>query len=230
MQLPPKALLIVLLTLPVAGCYESTGCGSCGWLSLFEVEPNDLPHQANWLGDLYPEDALAIDGRITQFGPDLLDGFALRSGAPIHVQFALWADQPGADLDVCLYDPDLGQYIACWETSAHPETGAFTIWGAGKEVHLVVSSYLGDSSYRFEVQVYSACCPDGPAPAAIETDTLAGPHRLGTEERWARYAAQARAEAAAAPRSVVPGELIEIDLESGELRRRPLVLEPLGMR
>jgi len=224
MRQPLQVVLLALVAAPLApACYQVHS--GDGWQELYEVEPNDQPSQANWIGTLLPGDTLAVQGRIDELGPDLLDGFAMRSGAPIHVQFALWAAQPGADLDVCLYDPDLGEYIACWETSAQPETGAFTIYGAGKNVHLVVSSYLGDSAYRLEVRVYDTCCMDTLAPGDIVADGILAAHRAGTAARWARYGEQPALEPAQARRLVLPGEVLEIDLESGAILRQPALIE-----
>jgi hypothetical protein len=223
--LPPGllALLLIPASLALPGCDDD--CNACsGWTDAYEIEPNDLPAEANWLGTLYPGDALAIHGRITQLGPDLLDGFALRSGAPIYVEFALWADQPGADLDLCLYDPDTGQYIYCWETPAQPEVGNFTIFGAGKDVHLVVSSFLGDSDYRLEVAVYTPCCPPDEAQGLIQADGMPGPHREGTDALWSLYLPSGPTARGEPVRLVLPGELVEVDLASGELRREPLLL------
>jgi hypothetical protein len=232
MRIQPQALLLALAVAPLVGACDDDDCYDCsGWQDVYEVEPNDLPSQANWLGTLYPGDRIAIRGRISELGPDLLDGFALRSGTAIGVQFALWADVPGADLDLCLYDPDLGAYVACWETSAHPEAGGFSILGPGKDVHLVVSSFLGDSTYTLELWIYETCCGDGAAPeGGVLTDASAGPHRAGTEDRWAAYLAGEQAATEPEPRVLRPGHLIEIDLDSGAIRRRPLLLEELPLR
>src|SRR5204862_7646553 len=76
MRLPPEALLLAALV-PLAACYEDDDhCHDCGPPVFFEIEPNDVPAQANSLGTLYPGDWLAIEGRLSEFGPDLLDGFS----------------------------------------------------------------------------------------------------------------------------------------------------------
>jgi hypothetical protein len=228
MRLPPEALLLAALV-PLAACYEDDDhCHDCGPPVFLEIEPNDVPAQANSLGTLYPGDWLAIEGRLSEFGPDLLDGFTLRSGTAIQIQFALYEGASGADFDVCLYDPDTGQYVYCWETSAHPETGAFSILGPGKDVHLVLSPFLGDAPYRLELYVYDACCYDATQGITIEGDGERMPLRPFSSDRWARYAAASRAEEALA--RLLPGELIEIDPASGELTRTPLVLQPLLSR
>lgn len=216
-------ILLLAALAPLAACYDDDDdCYDCGPPVYLEIEPNDVPAQANFLGTLYPGDWLAIEGRLSEFGPDLLDGFSLRSGTAIHVQFALYEASSGADFDVCLYDPDSGQYVFCWETSSHPETGAFTIHGGGKDVHLVVSPFLGDASYRLEVFVYDACCPDQPQ-GALAGDGERIPLRPFSAERWARYAAAIEPQGPAG--RALPGMLIEVDLETGELRRTPLLVE-----
>lgn len=228
MRFPAEALLLAALV-PLAACYDDDDdCHDCGPPVFFEIEPNDVPAQANSLGTLYPGDWLAIEGRLSEFGPDLLDGFSLRSGTAIQIQFALYEGVSGADFDVCLYDPDTGQYVYCWETAAHPETGAFSIFGPGKDVHLVLSPFLGDAPYRLEIFVYDACCADESQGLVIEGDGERLPLRPFSSGRWARYAAASRTEEA--PALVLPGELIEFDPTSGELSRTPLVVQPLLSR
>ena len=222
-----KLLLLAALA-PLAACYDDDDdCYDCGPPVYLEIEPNDLPAQANFLGTLYPGDWIAIEGRLSEFGPDLLDGFSLRSGTAIHVQFALYEASSGADFDVCLYDPDTGQYVYCWETASHPESGAFTIHGGGKDVHLVLSPFQGDAPYRLEIFVYDACCSDQ-ALQMVEGDGERTPLRPFSAERWSRYAAPVAAETPLP--QFLPGELIEVDLETGALRRTPLLVQPLVSR
>jgi len=224
-----STILLLAALAPLAACYDDDDdCYDCGGPPVyFEIEPNNVPAQANFLGTLYPGDWLAVEGRLSEFLPDLLDGFALRSGTAIHVQFALYELSSGADFDVCLYDPDTGQYVFCWETDSHPETGAFTIHGGGKDVHLVLSPFLGDAQYRLEIFVYDACCSDE-AAQLVEGDGERMPLRPFSSERWSRYAAPVEPKAQL-PRSL-PGQLIEVDPETGELRRTPLLVQPLFPR
>jgi len=223
-------LLFAALAAPLAACYDDDDCYECDWLEFHEVEPNNLPEQANWIGTLYPGDLVAIEGRLSEFTPDLLDGFAMSSGDAIGIQFSLWESTSGADFDVGLYDPDTGQYIAWWETSNHPETGAFTIWGPGKDVHLVVSPFLGESAYRLEIYVYPACCPDGAAPGTVEADGAPTALRPFSPQRWTHYAAAEPLASASQIVPALPGELIEIDPRTGTVQRQPLLIRPLRLR
>jgi hypothetical protein len=145
---------LVLLALPftVLGCtYDEPECTTCGDPALYETEINDTAPQADWIGAVYPGDALSIRGHVTQFGPDLLDGFAFVTGAPLRIDLELWADVHGADLDLCVWDPVFGAYVACFETASHPESGQVVILEANKEFHLVVRSFHGDSAYWLDV-------------------------------------------------------------------------------
>jgi hypothetical protein len=225
---PRLEVLLLAALVPIAACYDDDDdCYDCGPPVYVEIEPNDLPAQANLLGTLYPGDWLAIEGRLSEID-DLLDGFSLRSGTAIQIQFALYEGVSGADFDVCLYDPDTGQYVFCWETSAHPEAGGFSILGPGKDVHLVLSPFLGDAPYRLELYVYDACCYDETKGIVLAGDGERAALRPFSAERWARYAAQIRPEEPVL--HTLPGTLIEIDPATGELRRSPLRVQPLPFR
>ena len=75
----PHRLAFVSLTLSLlgAGCVQDTSCDTCTSGAIYESEINDTALQANWIGAIYPGEQLLIDGHITQWGPDLFDGFAL---------------------------------------------------------------------------------------------------------------------------------------------------------
>jgi hypothetical protein len=144
---------IALLALPLAlaGCIDDDDCTTCESNVLYESEVNDSDAQADWIGVLYPGDALSIRGHMTQFGPDHFDGFAFVTGAPMQIDVALWADVPGVDLDLCVWDPVFSAFVTCFETAAHPEGGNFVVLEEGKEIHLVVRSFQGDSAYWLDV-------------------------------------------------------------------------------
>jgi hypothetical protein len=54
---------------------------------------------------------------------------------------------------VCLYDPQLAQTLACFATDLQPEQGGVDVDTAGLDFHLVVESFVGDSSYSLEIVV-----------------------------------------------------------------------------
>ena len=60
-----SALALAVLA---AGCTHSVECTDCGSDLIYESEINDSAPQANWMGLLYPGDALQIEGHITQWG------------------------------------------------------------------------------------------------------------------------------------------------------------------
>ncbi|HVS17413.1 MAG TPA: hypothetical protein VMT18_02350 [Planctomycetota bacterium] len=140
------------LPLALAGCSKHyTPCTTCDDTVVYETEINDTAAQADWMGLVYPGDMLSIRGHVTQFGPDQFDGFAFVTGAPLSIDLELWADVHGADLDLCVWDPVFGTYVACFETASHPESGQVVILEANKEFHLVVRSFHGDSAYWLDV-------------------------------------------------------------------------------
>lgn len=148
----PRRIACYALPLLLVGCYDDDyDCTPCDDNVVYESEVNDHAAVANWIGVLYPGDALSIRGHVTQFGPDLFDGFAFVTGAPMQIDVSLFADVVGADLDLCVWDPAFGQFVACFETAVDPESGSFVVLEANKEIHLVVRSFQGDSAYWLDV-------------------------------------------------------------------------------
>lgn len=165
------ALLALPLPLSLAGCMDEDDCTTCESNVLYESEVNDGAALADWIGVLNPGDALSIRGHITQNGPDLFDGFAFVTGTAMQIDVALWADVPGVDLDLCVWDPVFGAFVTCFETASTPEGGNFVVLESGKEIHLVVRSFQGDSAYWLDVvgqaAVYGAQADSAPpAPRA----------------------------------------------------------------
>jgi len=194
-----------------------------------EWEVNDTELLANYIGTVGPGSRLFVEGDIRDDGFDPFDGFAFIVDRPVHVEFALWADDPYADLDICVWDPQIGAEVACYMTGDHPEVGAIDVLAGGIEFHLVVESYVGISSYSLEVTVYSlvgdSAAPEGGATirpsaptelaqvdgeshdlaratACVGTDPLAGYRLEPVEEQ--------------SPRLLESLRLIEVNLETGE--------------
>lgn len=168
---------LLALPLALAACSNANdGCSTCNDPTYYETEINDTAAQANWVGVLYPGDVVTIRGGVTQWGPDLYDGFSFVTGAPMTIDFEVWADVPGVDLDLCVWDPVFKTFVACFETDLHPEAGQVVILEANKEFHLVVRSYFGDSGYFLDVfggsPVYGAqalgAAPEERVPGAWE--------------------------------------------------------------
>ena len=121
--------------------------------TVFEVERNDFPDEANHFGVFVPGDSLLIEGRITDSGFDPFDGFAFTAGTPLHLDFQLFIDNVLADFDVCLYDPQLGAVVDCFQTANNPEQGGVDVVTAGLDFHLVVESFVGSGTYGLEIFV-----------------------------------------------------------------------------
>ena len=147
-----------------------------------EIEPNDNALDADYIGEVFPGDRVEIEGHITECCPDAYDGFAFYAGGPVELVVTLFEDAAGADLDFCIYDPGIDAVVACWETDAHPETGVFNFAG-GAEFHVVVRSYLGDSSYLLRMDVNAL--PAGTVFAATQ-----GPS-AEAQRRFAGYSGEA---------------------------------------
>jgi hypothetical protein len=184
----------------------------------WENEPNDVAWSPDPIGPLAVGDGLIIGGHVTELGPDFFDGFAFQSVEPCDIQFTLVAENPGGDLDLCVYDPQLGVYSFCFENGGSVETGRFSVPNAWTDFHLVVSSFSGDSEYRLDV----ACLPItfGALAQSAPAST-----RLGRAVPMERYFA-AENEPAVEPTTqvVARGVALELDLATDELRTAPVVV------
>lgn len=218
MKLVPASLACVL---PAALAF--TACSGhvsffAGYPTFDEREPNDSVHGAPFFGGVEPGTRFAIDGHIDDDAPDLYDGFALRADEPCTIEFALESHELFTDLDVCVYDPELDEYVVCCDGPSDPEKGSITILEPGKVVHLVVSSARGDTRYTLDVR--------GRAPfhAATQADSA----RLARAETESDKAVRRRGYAHAddgpldaddaAPRRI-PADVFLIDLDDGAVRR-----------
>jgi len=146
--------LLALVTLTACGHHHHGSDGGTGIPLFFEVERNDDPLTANHFGVLRPGDRFVIEGNVRDDLADPFDGFAFTAGGPLHVDFAL-SVRNAADLDVCLYDPQLDETVACFATADNPELGGVDVTAGGLDFHLVVESFAGDATYRLEIAVLS---------------------------------------------------------------------------
>ena len=194
----PRLASLLPATLPLLLLAAGCGHGSHGGVvvhdppSYLESEPNDDVWSANFLGHVAAGDSILVEGHVTDGFGDTLDGFALDLLEPLELRFELFAHDPFADLDVCVYDPVSDVYVACFESAVDPEVGAVAI-GLPAEMHLVVSSFTGSSAYS----LYVSTAPIAPAtlsePGASGEPRLprlgvdrAGP-RVDEDPRWAPY-------------------------------------------
>jgi hypothetical protein len=217
-----------ILALPFLGaCVVSGGDGKPPYYA--ESEPNDGACCADDFGTLYAGEFLAIHGSISDSGFDPYDGFAFTAYQPMSVEFRLYADSPWADLDVCLYDPQLGITVDCFESPYNPETGVAHILAGGVDFHLVVNSFHGATGYTLEVEAFPLMLASGPAPAGAGATfgAVQGAEHTADEkpDRSAEFAAYSGAPLAAANElrgrevSLIGlGELYLIDEAAGEMR------------
>ncbi len=148
----PALLLGPLVLFPTLACDDDDDDDGGFVGTVFELEPNDDPATANYLGGLAVGSQLVIEGFITDRGTDPFDGFAFTALEPLHVDVLL-AHNTLSDLDVCLFDPQLNQTLACFATEDNPELGGVDITAAGLDFHLVVESFVGESEYALELVV-----------------------------------------------------------------------------
>ncbi|QDU68301.1 hypothetical protein [Engelhardtia mirabilis] len=152
----PAALALVSSATLLAGCYGSAGhahyIAPPQVETVYEQEPNNTFQTPQGLGALYGGDCLTVLGHSDFFDAD---GFAFVAGESIEVHVALDGENPFCDLDLCVYDPYLGQYILCKVSPNSDEFASFTV-DAGFEFHLVVSSASGASNYALGIEVFDS--------------------------------------------------------------------------
>ncbi|MEO0649285.1 MAG: hypothetical protein AAFZ65_01240 [Planctomycetota bacterium] len=157
-----------------------------------EQEPNDAAFAAQGIGALDANDCLLIEGHASAFDTD---GFAFVAAQDIEVRVELNCYDPFADLDLCVWDPFLGEYVLCLLTPGD-EYGSFTV-AAGFEFHLVVDGFFGGSSYDLYVETSpalfgfagaatgdSAASAQGLSPLSegVELDAQPADRRAGFEQ------------------------------------------------
>ena len=170
---PLRLLLLSACSVPIAAACKDHGSSEVTVVTetipaYLESEPNDDETSANDFGVLYPGDLFVIEGHSTDDGSDPFDGFSFVAGGPLHVDFRLFDPPYSADLDVWLYDPQLGEVVGYFETENHPESGGVDVVQAGLEFHLLVTSYWGRGDYELELEVSTL------APAALAAGAAPG--------------------------------------------------------
>jgi hypothetical protein len=208
--------LILLALPPLAACTHSHSAPPSVPVYA-EVEPNDDPISANYFGRIRPGDHFFIDGWIDDRGFDPFDGFAFTAEVPLHVDFQLWIDDPFADLDVCLYDPQLGLVLDCFQTASNPERGGVDALAGGLDFHLVVESYSGRSSYALEISVTALYAASAALPGTGLTGTDA---RRDDRPEAAAVKGYAKTESDERDEAILRALFVlEIDPRTGEISR-----------
>jgi hypothetical protein len=220
----------VLLALSSA-CYHHHS--SASRVPVFhESGPNDVDFDADWFGQLAPGERFFIDGFIDDSGFDPFDGFAFSAARPIHVEFRLFIQDPFADLDVCVYDPQLLATVACFQSTNDPESGAVDVFAAGLDFHLVVESFRGASAYRREIEVF-ALHADGAQGAAARGVVAEAPApdaqaAAGKPEAASALRAYHARRPEDEPRELARLLLVAIDHDRARVHVEPLVLTSEG--
>lgn len=148
------------------GCTMPVDSGPAPDPVIGELEPNDGACCAQFVSFVGPGTSLEIAGFVTASGADPFDGFAFVADQPCEIDIALLAEDPLADLDVGVFDPQLGDFTYCLQTVLNPESGAFPVFFAQQEFHLVVTSAFAESAYRLHVEVRPLSATAAYAPAA----------------------------------------------------------------
>lgn len=147
---------ILFAALPACGpavVHGSVEVFSPGSSVFHEREPNDSAAGPDYLTALYAGDSIEIVGHVDDGCCDPFDGFAIDAGEPLELQFELIAHDGWSDLDLCVYDPWADVFLACFESAGDVEFGSVSI-GLPAELHLVVRSWSGSSSYSLFVDAY----------------------------------------------------------------------------
>ncbi len=136
----------------VAGCSPAvvvTGPPPGGGPAIFqEREPNDSPFQADPISGVDIFSYLVVQGHVQPPGFfDVYDHFEFVALEPATFDLQLDGLAPYSDMDISLWDPDLGQIVAVWDSPLNPELGTFTVTQPGKVFVLLVEAYNAPSDY-----------------------------------------------------------------------------------
>jgi hypothetical protein len=137
-----------------------------------ECEPNDEPWLACWFGALFPGESIFVAGFSTDDGSDPQDGLAFTGLGPCRIDFTLFVDDPWADLDVWLYDPDLDEYVVGFTAPYGDESGTFWVDGT-KDFHLVIVPSAGASTWTLRASASGPWYGDESAPTPVSSDAAA---------------------------------------------------------
>lgn len=169
-----SAFRIAPLALALSACHVERKDGShvAFPYDVWEQEPNDSHCCPDNMGWVSVGDSFVIGGSIRDDGLDPFDGFLLRNTGPCSIRFALEPLDGVSDLDLCVWDPLVGDFAFCFETSNAVEQGVFNVPNGGDAFHLVVASYIGRSDYRLHVR----CEPIGLGLVAGDAPAATGEH------------------------------------------------------
>ncbi|MFT5050770.1 MAG: hypothetical protein ACI8QZ_002173 [Chlamydiales bacterium] len=118
----------------------------------FETEPNDSVFDADFVSTVVGSQRIIVRGNLqAEYGD--IDGFAFVAAEPVSIDFVLDEYDLFGDLALCIYDPLLDQYIACYD-SILDEKGSFEVLQPGREFQLVIYSEHFDCGSSYELDLF----------------------------------------------------------------------------
>lgn len=174
---------------------------------VWESEPNDSHCCPDDMGSVSVGDAFVIGGTIRDDAYDPYDGFELANVQPCAIRFYLEPLDGVSDLDLCVWDPAIGDFAFCFDSANAYEEGVFEVSSSWNSFHLVVASYSGDCEYR----LYVECEPIGLGLTAAAE--VRGPHKA---LEFDGYGPANDAVEEPGARLLARGVMLEIDPVSGE--------------
>jgi hypothetical protein len=120
--------------------------GGAGCFLLGEQEPNATPLTAQFLGDLFVDDCVAVAGSL--FDPVDVDSYRVFVQESLTLVVTL-EHSPFVDFDVQLFDADTGQLILDCGINVVPESCVvpFVVRGFDIAVDVLVTSFIGAGTY-----------------------------------------------------------------------------------
>ena len=148
---------ILLLAGVLGGCdgddHDDDHHGGAGCFLFGEVEPNATPLTAQFLGDLFVDDCVAVAGNL--FDPADVDSYRVFVQETLTLAVTL-DHSPFVDFDVQLFDADTGQLIVDCGINAAPERCVvpFVVGGFDIAVDVVVTSFIGAGTYTLTLDAH----------------------------------------------------------------------------
>jgi hypothetical protein len=146
---------ILLLAGAVGGCggddHDDGHDDGAACVLFGEVEPNATPLTAQFLGDLFVDDCVIVDGSL--FDPVDVDSYRVVVQETLTLVVTL-DHSPFVDFDVQLFEAATGQLILECGSNVVPEGCAVTlaVHGFDIAVDVVVSSIIGAGTYTLTLE------------------------------------------------------------------------------
>jgi hypothetical protein len=148
---------LLLLAGVLGGCdgddHDDDHHGGAGCFLFGEVEPNATPLTAQFLGDLFVDDCVAVAGNL--FDPADVDSYRVFVQETLTLVVTL-DHSPFVDFDVQLFDADTGQLIVDCGINVVPEgcVVQFAVHGFDIAVDVVVTSFIGAGTYTLTLDAH----------------------------------------------------------------------------